>query len=137
MERRCIVPSRKAVLFPVMNYEVNPIEYPGLKTESEMIREVTRDQNDIINLEVAIDGKNVPFYRIGFDPPVFPLTISPDLIEVKDVPRGVKTVASEAASDGYWIFLKYLSKGEHRLFFAGSCSSGVRNVRATYNITVI
>ena len=96
VERRCIVPSRKAVLFPVMNYEVNPIEYPGLKTESEMIREVTRDQNDIINLEVAIDGKNVPFYRIESDPPVFPLTISPDLIECKDVPRGVKTVASEA-----------------------------------------
>jgi hypothetical protein len=134
VERRCTVPSGKAVLFPVMNYEVNPIEYPNLKTETEMVREVIRDQDDILNLEVTIDGKNVPFYRIRSDPPVFPLTISRDLIEAKEVPAGVKTVA---ASDGYWIFLKNLSKGEHNIFFAGSCSSGARNVRATYNVTVI
>jgi hypothetical protein len=137
VERRCTVPSGKAVLFPVMNYEVNPIEYPNLKTETQMIREVIMDQDDILNLEVTIDGKNVPFYRIRSDPPVFPLTISRDLIETKEVLKGVKTIASEAASDGYWIFLKHLSKGEHKIFFAGSCSSGARNVRATYNVTVI
>lgn len=136
VQRRCTVPSGKAVLFPVMNYEVNPIEYANLKTETEMIREVIRDQDDIINLEATIDGKRVPFYRIRSDPPVFPLTISRDLIESKEVPKGAKTIA-EAASDGYWIFLKHLSKGEHRIFFAGSCSSGIRNVRATYNVTVI
>jgi len=137
VQRRCTVPSGKAVLFPVINYEVNPIEYPNLKTETEMVREVIKDQDDIINLEVTIDGKKVPFYRIRSDPPVFPLTISLDLIEAKEVPKGVKTIASEAATDGYWIFLKYLSKGEHKIFFAGSCSSGARNVRATYNVTVI
>lgn len=137
VERRCTVPGGKAVLFPVMNYEVNPIEYPNLKTETQMVREVIRDQDDILNLEVAIEGKNVPFYRIRSDPPVFPLTISRDLIETKEVLKGVKTIASEASSDGYWIFLKHLSKGEHRIFFAGSCSSGSRNVRATYNVTVI
>jgi hypothetical protein len=67
---------------------------------------------------------------------VFPLTISLDLIESEEVPKGAKTI-DKAASDGYWIFLKHLSKGEHRIFFAGSCSSGIRNVRATYNVTVI
>jgi hypothetical protein len=136
VQRRCTVPSGKAVLFPVMNYEVNPIEYPHLKTETEMIREAIRDQDDIINLDATIDGKKVPFYRIRSDPPVFPLTISLDLIESEEFPKGAKTV-DKAASDGYWIFLKYLSKGEHRIFFAGSCSSGIRNVRATYNVTVI
>lgn len=136
VQRRCTVPNGKAVLFPVMNYEVNPIEYPNLKTETEMVREVIRDQDDILNLEATIDGKKVPFYRIRSDPPVFPLTISLDLIESKEVPKGVKTIA-EASSDGYWIFLKHLSKGEHRIFFAGSCSSGIRNVRANYDVTVI
>jgi len=136
VQRRCTVPSGKAILFPVMNYEVNPIEYPHLNTETEMIREAIRDQDDIINLEATINGKKVPFYRIRSDPPVFPLTISLDLIESEEVPKGAKTI-DKAASDGYWIFLKYLSKGEHRIFFAGSCSSGIRNVRATYNVTVI
>ena len=136
VQRRCTVPNGKAFLFPVMNYEVNPIEYPNLKTETEMVREVIRDQDDILNLEATIDGKKVPFYRIRSDPAVFPLTISLDLIESDEDPKGAKTIA-EAASDGYWIFLKHLSRGEHRIFFAGSCSSGIRNVRANYDVTVI
>ena len=138
VQRQCTIPSGKAVLFPVINYEVNPIEYPHLKTGTEMVREAIKDQDDILNLEAIIDGKKIPLYRVRSDPPVFQLTMSLDLIEVKkEIPKGMKTITSEAASDGYWIFLKPLPNGEHKLFFAGSCSSGVRNVRATYNVNVI
>jgi hypothetical protein len=145
VQRQCTVPDGRAVLFPVINYHVNRIMDPQLITETEMVEEVIKDQDDIINLEATIDGKRIPFYRVRSDPSVFPLTISPDLISTlspdlietkKEIPKGKDAMICEAASDGYWIFLKPFAKGEHKIFFAGSCSSGVRNVRAAYNITV-
>ena len=138
VKRQCTVPAGKAILFPVINYEVNSIEYPHLKTELEMIREVIRDEDDIINLEGVIDAKWIPAYRIRSDPPVFPLTMSLDVIEAKkEILEGMKTITCKAASDGYWIFLKPLSKGKHEIFFAGSCSSGERTVNAIYNLSII
>jgi hypothetical protein len=131
VDRKCIAPAGRSILFPVINYEMNPIEKPELKTDSELIRHVIEDEDDIINLEAIIDGQGIPIFRVRSDPPMFSLTLPAD--NPFNTSVGGTT---RATSDGYWVFLKPLNPGEHNLYFAGSCSAGSRNVKAAYNLTV-
>jgi hypothetical protein len=131
VKRRCVIPSGKSVLFPVINYEMNTLERPELKTENELIKHVEQDIDDILNLEAIIDSQAIPTYRVRSDPLVFTLRIPDD--NVFEVSGGGTT---QATSDGYWVFLKPLVLGEHQIYFAGSCSAGSRNVRASYDLTV-
>src|SRR5438128_1413162 len=57
VQRICVIPLGKSVLFPVINYEMNPLEKPELKTETELIKHVARDIDDISNLEAIVDGQ--------------------------------------------------------------------------------
>jgi hypothetical protein len=129
--RKCIIPAGRSILFPVINYEMNSIEKPELRTDSELIRHVMEDEDDIINLEAIIDEQRIPIYRVRSDPPMFPLTIPADNLLNTSVGG-----TTRATSDGYWVFLKTLEPGEHNLYFAGSCSAGSRNVKATYSVRV-
>ncbi|MGH9858019.1 MAG: hypothetical protein ACRD4B_09265 [Acidobacteriota bacterium] len=131
VHRNCTIPFGRSVLFPVINYEMNPIEKPELRTESQLVTHVIKDEDDITNLEAIIDGQEIPIYRVRSDPPMFSLTFPAD--NLFDASDGGTT---RATSDGYWVFLKPLEHGKHKLFFAGSCSAGSRNVKATYNLTV-
>jgi hypothetical protein len=130
-DRKCIVPAGKSILFPVINYEINCMEKPELKTDSELIRAAKEDEDDIINLETIIDGQEIPIFRVQSDPPMFPLTLPAD-----NLFNSPLSGTTRATSDGYWVFLKPLDLGEHCLYFAGSCSAGSRNVRASYNLIV-
>ena len=79
IQRICKIPSEKAILFPVINYEMNQIEKPEMQERKlELIRHVIEDINDIIIKTAIIDGFSIPIYRIEFDPPIFPLTINDD-----------------------------------------------------------
>jgi hypothetical protein len=132
VERKCVVPAGKAILFPVINFEMNPLEKPELKTEAELIRHVREDEDDIAKLEALLDSEILPIYRVQSDPLIFPLTV-PDNNSL-DIPTDGITYAT---SDGYWVFLKPLDPGDHNLYFAGSCSSGSRNVKANYDLKVV
>jgi hypothetical protein len=131
VERECLIPKERAILFPVINYEMNALEKPELKTEAELSRHVLEDQDDIINLDAVVDGQKIPIYRIKSDPSFFSITAPKD--NAVEIPHGGTT---RATSDGYWVFLKSLPLGEHSIYFAGSCSSGNRNVKASYHITI-
>jgi hypothetical protein len=130
VRRTCTIPYGKAILFPIINYEINKIEKPGLRTKSDLINDVIEDINDIVKKDVIIDGELLPVYRIQADPPTFVLRIVEGLDA--DLPGG----AIEAAADGYWIFLKPLSVGKHNIYFHGACSGGTRNSRAEYTVLV-
>ena len=132
VSRKCSIPSRMSILVPIINIEINRLEEPNFKSDDDLIRHVIKDEDDILNLEAVLDGKKIPISRVRSDPPMFPLILS------KDNPFGaLGDVSTMATSDGYWVFLKPLSPGEHDLFFAGSCSLGTRNVKAAYSLTVI
>ena len=132
VHRECMAPARRSILFPVINYEMNPLEKPELKTGTELIRHVIEDEDDIINLEATIDGRGVPIFRVRSDPPLFSLALPPD--NLFNTSSGGTT---NATSDGYWVFLKSLEPGEHSLYFAGSCSAGSRNVQALYKLLIV
>lgn len=129
--RKCAVPGGMSILFPVINYEMNPIERPDLKTNVDLIRHVVEDEDDVLNLICLVDSQVVPVYRVRSDPVMFTITIH------ENNPFNTLGGTTSATSDGYWVFLKHLGEGEHNLYFAGSCSSGIRNVRARYELTVL
>jgi len=128
--RNCVVPIGKSLLFPVINYEINQLEDPNLRTDQAMVKHVVDDINDIINKEAIVDGNRIPTYRVQSSPKVFPLRIC------KDNWLGISPGLIKAAADGYWVFLKSLDIGKHEIYFHGSCSGGLRNSTAKYGITV-
>jgi hypothetical protein len=130
--RVCTVPSGKSILLPVINYEMNPLESPQLKNEDELIRHVIEDIDDIVIKEALVDGnRTIPIYRVHSDPLIFPLIIN------DDNGIGISGGTTQAAADGYWVFLKPLSSGNHNIYFHGACRGGIRNVAAEYNLTVL
>jgi len=129
--RKCTIPFGKAILFPVINYEINQLEDPTLTNESAMVKHVVEDINDIVKKVAIIDGKNVPTYRVQSSPRVFYLTAS------NDNWLGITPGVVSAAADGYWVFLKPLEVGRHEIFFHGSCSGGTRNSTARYFLNVV
>jgi hypothetical protein len=95
-----------------------------------LINDVIEDINDIVRKDVFIDGMLAPVHRVQSDPPIFKLKI------VEGLDDDIRGCVVEAAADGYWVFLKRLSMGEHRLYFHGACSGGTRNSMAEYNILI-
>jgi hypothetical protein len=128
--RRCEIPYGKAVLFPVINYEANYLQDPQLNCNSELIRHVTEDINDITTLIARFDGNNVGICRVQSDPSTFPLIIH------TENSLGVSGGHTIAAADGYWVFLRPMPTGKHDIYFHGACSGGIRNSSAKYEIIV-
>jgi hypothetical protein len=128
--RSCTIPQNKAILFPVINYEMNELENPNIKAGPDLVRHVMEDIDDITVKEATIDGQVVPIYRIASDPTIFSLNINYDNC------IGVSGGTTEAAADGYWVFLKPLRQGRHHIYFHGACSGGTRNASAEYHLFV-
>jgi hypothetical protein len=126
--RTCSIPRQNAVLFPVINY-LRTSE-PGFKNDLELAKHVEKDIDDIVVNEATVDGEEVSIFRVKSIPHVFRLIVTEE--NKLDIPIG----ASIAAADGYWVFIKSLAAGEHKINFHGSCSGGIKNAAAQYRITV-
>jgi hypothetical protein len=129
--RFCRIPSGRSILFPVINCEANPLEFPELTTEQDLIEHVNRDENTIITKVCSVNGRRIPVQRIKSDPSVFEVRINED--NVCDLKGGGITLAS---GDGYWVFLKPLPLGDHFISFRGSCEKGKLNSGANYRLKV-
>ncbi len=129
--RFCTIPAGKPILFPVINCEANPLEYPELNTHQQLLERVKRDEDTIIKEECFLNGSEIPPQRVKSDPSVFELQIDADNIFSVNG-RG----STYASSDGYWVFLKPLNIGQHIIHFEGSCEYGKLNSGANYRIEV-
>ena len=130
-ERTICVPTGKSLLLPVINYITSYSENPFLKTEEELISDARSNIDDISDKEASIDGvilEHLNRYRVvtGTFRIVFP----------KDNIYGIKPGETKAVSDGYWLFLKPLTRGDHCIATYGSCLSGRVKIQVKYNITV-
>ena len=128
--RHCRIPAGRAILFPVINCEVNTHEYPELRTDNDLITHVKKDIDSIIMRECFINGEYLPPQRQKSDPPIFEVNIN------KDNGLGVKGGRTNVSSDGYWIFLKPLVKGQYDIGFEGICRIGTRYSGAKYMLIV-
>jgi hypothetical protein len=128
--RFCAIPCGRSILFPVINFEANPLEYPELKTDQDIIERVRRDEDSIIKNECYVDGKLIPAQRIKSDPIIFEL----DMVDYNlFTEKGGRTCAS---ADGYWVFIKELPRGEHTISFQGQCEYGRLCSGANYDLQI-
>lgn len=125
------IPSGRSILIPVINCEANPLEYPELKTERDIIERVKSDEDTIVRRECSVNGKGISAQRIKSDPLIFELRIN------EDNPINVTGGTVHASADGFWVFLRPLSIGEHTISFRGSCEFGKLNSGANYRLEIL
>ena len=128
--RKCSIPSGVCILFPIINCEENPLEYPDLKSRDDMRNRLSYDMGTVQKLTCIVDNEVVPPQRVQSDPEFFQINIRSDMAENG---HGGETVMT---ADGYWIFLKPLSAGEHHIEFEGSYQYGRLYSGAVYDISV-
>src|SRR2546422_6254795 len=54
-ERSCIIPQGKAILCPIINFEISSSEEPQLETDYDLVSYARSDVDKIAKLDVAID----------------------------------------------------------------------------------
>lgn len=134
VERNCIIPSDKAVLFPILDTECSYSESPELKTEQDL-RKCAVDSNKDAVLKVTLDNreiKNIDKYRVTSN--LFNVTYPSDPV------FPTNSNFSQAVSDGWFIMLEPLKPGTHELKFSasqlGAGTTGESTVLdVKYNIT--
>jgi hypothetical protein len=127
VKRTCVVPSNRAILFPIINSVHLLSESLSFKSDSDLEARVRNEADNVTEMNLIIDGSqlsDLKKYRIH--------TRAFDIIIPEDNIWGVKPGKTRAAADGYWIFLKPLPKGVHALQFNGSCLAGTINIGTNY-----
>jgi hypothetical protein len=112
-QRTCKVPNGMSIFFPIINDLISFHADPHLKTESDLHAYAKADLDHTTLLCARIDGcelQNLKSYRVHSS--LFQIMLP---VEVgRSAP-----VRTQAVSDGYWIFLKPLPPGEHKIEFIG------------------
>lgn len=148
--RKCTIPFGKAILFPILTAEWSVAEAEGLGgncfipnvmsgTSEEALRECAKVTIDHVTLKQAdIDGVNVQNldnYRV--QSPLFGFKAVQN--NVFAIPKG----KSQSVSDGYWILLPSLPKGQHTVHFHGTAEFSepelgfTFDTEVTYHISIV
>ena len=130
--RHCIVPEGLAVLFPILNHGGTLADKVEPKESEEELILFTKSEIDVISdLEVMVDGlriKDLENYRVSS--PLFDVVLPKN--SLFEGPQG----PTRGVSDGYWVFLKPLSKGKHHIKSNGSCRQGTVNIGIQWDIII-
>jgi hypothetical protein len=129
--RKCFIPSGVSILFPVINCEENPLEYPDLRSKEDMKNRLLSDMSTVRKLECFVNGEEIPPQLVESDPEFFNISIRSDMSENR---KGGDTLMT---TSGYWIFLGPLPEGNYDVNFEGSYQYGKLYSGATYDISVI
>lgn len=100
-------------------------------SDNELIENVVEHMELISKRECYINGVPVPIQRVRSTPVVFDLEVTNDNV------FGLEAGFTKASADGYWVFLKPLTKGDYFVSFSGACSAGKRKSGAEYKLKVI
>jgi hypothetical protein len=118
VKRKCHIPFSKAIFFPIIEKECSYAEEGSqLKTETDLCKRATSLMDIVIDMKVLIDGnvvENLKKYRARSS--VF------DLVFPEDNIYGVKAGTTRSVTDGYWLFVKPLSEGNHVIHFMASAA---------------
>lgn len=130
--RYCNIPSGKSILLPILNHGGTLADAPSIKSEEELLSRAVSEMDIVSNLEVSVDDlkiSNLEKYRIRS--PIFDV-----VLPEKNLFGGIPG-PTRGASDGYWLFLKPLTKGDHKIRTFGSCLSGKIKIGVDYAITIV
>jgi hypothetical protein len=131
VKRKCNIPAKKSILFPILNYGATLADEPSVKSEAELISLAKKEMDVITNLDVAVDSNrliNLQKYRVLS--PIFDVVLPVNSL------FGGAPGKTCGISDGYWLFLKPLTVGSHKIESFGSCLAGTVNIGVKYELTV-
>jgi len=115
-KRKCHIPFSKAIFFPIIEKECSFAEEGDqLKTEADLCNRAAYLMDVVIEMKVFIDGvavNDLEKYRAS--------SLVFDLFFPEDNIYGVKAGATRSVTDGYWLLVKPLSRGNHIIHFAAS-----------------
>lgn len=114
VKRTCTILPDTSILFPIVNNLITYGEYPKLKT-CDQLKEYASNDIDLTSvLKCSIDSHeihNLKAYRIQSQ--LFRVSVKPNSI------CGKEFGTTYGISDGYWVFIKPLSTGNHCIHFVG------------------
>ncbi len=131
--RTCDVPVGKAIFVPVVTGEVSNIEKPGFD-DSQIIKEALVCDNYSNNRRAEVDGVSVN----GLNDPVTYRTNSSHLFNVHFVDNNIYNIKAGTGRgfvDGWFLFVKPLPVGEHKIHVAGSIDSPDPNCNSNGDVT--
>jgi hypothetical protein len=119
-ELSCTIPTGKAVLFAMANIECSTVEGPPFfGANEEELRNCAAcwaDLIDVSSLQATLDGRElVELGAYRASSPLFSFEYPAD--NIFGIPNGPGT--GQSVSDGYWVLLNPLSRGDHTLSFSG------------------
>lgn len=128
-DRTCKIEASKSILFPIIASQFSFSEMPSITTDNELIAYTSKDIDLCNFLAATVDGIDLPDltkYRVRYGP--FDLYLTENNI------WNIKSGPTKAVSDGFWVFLRPLSKGDHTVSFCGIEPNFVTTI--TYHITI-
>lgn len=121
----------RSILLPILNCQANSLEYPHLRTHDDLIKHVVHDVQTVVKKELFINGTRIDPIHVPSEPKIFSVIISEDnAFEIDN------TGLTDAAADGYWVFLKPLPRGNYAIKLEGSCESGRLYAGAFYTLEI-
>lgn len=107
------------ILAPVYSAWASIEEYPSLKSEQQLNDFCAQDVSGA-NIQAELDGHDLSTHHIRIETPFSVSLHEGNVLGVRVPTRKKKTI--KLVSNGYWIWLKPLSIGDHRLHFRGITS---------------
>jgi hypothetical protein len=111
IKRSCTIPQGKFIFFPVINIAYWPRK-ESKSTCEKIKRSASLNNNNLLHINVELNGqqvKNPKNFRLQSDKCFDLLGLIPEKYNAPKV--------FPSASDGYWVMLKPLPKGEYSLTF--------------------
>jgi hypothetical protein len=111
IKRHCVIPYGKHIFFPIINMAYWP-ESDVSKTCEEVKKESALNNGELYFVYAELDGHSIPNVRNN-------RIKSKDCFDLHELLAKKKSTKKvyPAATDGYWLMLKPLSKGMHSLKF--------------------
>ena len=131
--RVCDIPVGKAIFIPVITGQTSTIEYPDYK-DAQLIQVAGACDNYSKNRHAEIDDVNVN----GLNDPMTFRTNSSHMFTIKyldDNIYNVKGGTGRAWADGWFLFVKPLPVGEHKIHVAGAIDAPDPNCNSNGDVT--
>jgi hypothetical protein len=112
ISRTCVIPEGKHIFFPVINMVYYPRYQKSSYTCNKAKDSATLNNDALLYIEVELD------YKLATNPREFRISSEECFDLLGMIPKEYNAPkVYPSATDGYWIMLKPLTKGEHELTF--------------------
>jgi hypothetical protein len=141
--RACQIPTGKSLFFPLINFVYGAYLNDPPDTRTEEYMRIAGSCSEPVQISVWIDGfkvlKPTQYFTgaSGSQSPFFNVQLPPgNLFGIVDETAVPELVFSPSAEQGYYLFVRPLSHGNHTIrWTASGCTQG-QSQDITYNLTV-